>query len=136
MCRRNFIGNGSAGMIRRRAFEDVGGCDEALRGDLAGYTDAQLYLKLAERYQFAVVPELLVGYRLVTGSMVDNHRRMMRAYRTVTAPFKRKSSSNGFAAGRYFAAITPGLRLRCESSRDSTSYSPPTLRLSSSSALF
>ena len=88
MCRGNFIGNGSAGMIRRRAFDDVGGCDEALSGDLAGYDDSHLYLKLAERYQFAVVPELLVGYRLVIGSTADNFRRMIRSYRHATAPFK------------------------------------------------
>jgi glycosyltransferase involved in cell wall biosynthesis len=88
MCRQNFIGNGSAAMIRRRAIEDVGGCDEALSGDLLGNADAQLYLRLSERYQFAVVPEVLVGYRLVTGSIADNHHRMIRSYRYVTAPFR------------------------------------------------
>ena len=88
MCRGNFIGNGSAGMIRRRAIEDVGGCEEELSGDFAGYDDSQLYLKLAERYEFAVVPELLVGYRLVIGSTADNYRRIIRSYRHATAPFK------------------------------------------------
>lgn len=88
MCRGNFIGNGSAGMIRRRALLEVGGCDETLSGDLAGYDDSHLYLKLAERFQFAVVPELLVGYRLVIGSTADHHSRMIRSYRHATAPFK------------------------------------------------
>lgn len=88
MCRGNFIGNGSAGMIRRRAIEDVGGFDEALSGDLSGYDDSHLYLKLAERYQFVVVPEVLVGYRLVTGSAADNFRRMIQSYRHATAPFR------------------------------------------------
>lgn len=88
MCRGNFIGNGSAGMIRRSAIEEVGGFDEELSGDLAGYDDAQLYLKLAERFEFAVVPELLVGYRLVIGSVADNYGRMMRSYRHVTGPLK------------------------------------------------
>jgi glycosyltransferase involved in cell wall biosynthesis len=88
MCRGNFIGNGSAGMIRRSAILDVGGFDEELSGDLAGYGDSHLYLKLAERYEFAVVPELLVGYRLVIGSAADNYRRMVRSYRHATAPFK------------------------------------------------
>ena len=88
MCRGNFIGNGSAGMIRRRAIEEVGGFDEALSGDFSGYDDSHLYLKLAERYRFAVVPEVLVGYRLVTGSAADNYRRMIQSYRRATAPFR------------------------------------------------
>ena len=88
MCRGNFIGNGSSGMIRRLAIEDVGGFDEALSGDLSGYDDSHLYLKLSERYRFAVVPEVLVGYRLVAGSAADNYRRMIQSYRHATAPFR------------------------------------------------
>lgn len=87
-CRGNFVGNGSAAMIRRRALEDVGGFDEALSGDLSGYDDSHLYLKLAERYKFAVIPEVLVGYRLVAGSTADNARRMIRSYRQATATFR------------------------------------------------
>jgi glycosyltransferase involved in cell wall biosynthesis len=97
MCRGNFIGNGSAGMIRRRAIEDVGGCDEELSGDLAGYDDSHLYLKLAERYQFAVVPELLVGYRLVIGSAADSYRSMIRSYRHATAPFRARHPQHAHA---------------------------------------
>ena len=88
MCRGNFIGNGSAGMIRRSAIENVGGFDETLSGDFSGYDDSHLYLKLAERYRFAVVPEVLVGYRLVTGSAADNYRRMIQSYRRATAIFR------------------------------------------------
>ena len=96
VCRGNFIGNGGAGMIRRRAVEGVGGFDEALSGDLAGYDDSHLYLKLAERYQFAAVPEVMVGYRLVGGSTVDNYRRMIRSYRHATAPFKTRYPTRRF----------------------------------------
>jgi len=88
VCRGNFIGNGSAGMIRRSAIEDVGGFDEMLSGDFSGYDDSHLYLKLAERYRFAVVPEVLVGYRLVTGSAADNYRRMIQSYRRATSTFR------------------------------------------------
>ncbi|MBW0008190.1 MAG: glycosyltransferase family 2 protein [Sphingomonas sp.] len=84
LCRRNFIGNGSAGMVRKSALEAVGGFDESLPGQ----DDYHLYLKLAERFKFVCTREVSVGYRLVPGSMVDGTQRLLRSLREATAPFK------------------------------------------------
>jgi glycosyltransferase involved in cell wall biosynthesis len=55
----NFIGNGSSAVIRRDAFEAVGGYDPAMHL----CEDQALNLALAERWDFAAVPDYLVGYR-------------------------------------------------------------------------
>lgn len=60
LLRRNVIGTTSLVMCRRAALEAIGGFDEALRSR----QDIDLYVRLAERYPFAFVPELLL----------DNHQ--------------------------------------------------------------
>ena len=62
---RNFIGNGSAVLIRRTCLEKVGGYNnEQLKDEHShGSEDWELYLRIAECYQFGVVPEFLIGYR-------------------------------------------------------------------------
>ncbi len=77
----DFICNASVPLIRRSAFEDIGGYDTELkRQGGQGCEDWQLYLRLAEKYEFAVVPEFLVGYRITQKSMSTNVWQMKRSY--------------------------------------------------------
>jgi glycosyltransferase involved in cell wall biosynthesis len=78
----NFIGNASAPLIRRSVIEDVGGFNctyKALQAQ--GCEDWDFYLKIAERYSFAVVPEFLVGYRQQPAAMSRNVVSMQKSYR-------------------------------------------------------
>jgi glycosyltransferase involved in cell wall biosynthesis len=80
----NFIGNASVPLIRRTCFEKLGGYDCTLREQHAqGCEDLDIYLRIAENYQFQVVPEFLVGYRQVTGSMSRAYKAMEKSYSLV-----------------------------------------------------
>lgn len=77
----NFIGNGSAVLIRREALIHANGFDSRLRGAGAeGCEDLLAYYRIAERYHFAVVPEPLVGYRHLPNSMSSNRISMLRSW--------------------------------------------------------
>jgi len=66
MCRGNFIGNGSAVLMRKNAIQEAGGYDSSLRARSAeGLEDWLLYFRISTRHQFAVVAEHLTGYRYV-----------------------------------------------------------------------
>lgn len=76
----NQLGNASSALIRRVCFEAVGGYNSQLRAHGAqGCEDWDLYLRIAEKFEFRVVPELLVGYRQVLNSMSFNHLTMKRS---------------------------------------------------------
>jgi glycosyltransferase involved in cell wall biosynthesis len=68
----NFLGNASCTLLRRSAFDVVGGYDESL----IRTEDWDLYLRLAERFNFAVVEEYLVGYRQNVRGASRNHLLM------------------------------------------------------------
>lgn len=88
MALRNFIGNASSPLIRMSAFHKAGGYDPSFRARNAqGLEDRKLYLQLAERYCFAVVPELLTGYRSVVGSMSRDALQMLRSHDAVSSDF-------------------------------------------------
>jgi len=88
MCLGNIVISGSNALIRREALIEVGGFDESLRSRGGqGCEDWKLYLKIAERYGIAVVPEYLIGYRISPGSMSDDFEQMMRSRRLVEAEF-------------------------------------------------
>lgn len=77
----NFIGNASATLIRRTCFDTVGGYTTKLRVQNAeGCEDWELYLRIAERYEFRVVPEFLVGYRKASSSMSGDFHKMARSH--------------------------------------------------------
>jgi glycosyltransferase involved in cell wall biosynthesis len=65
-------------MARRAALEEVGGFDESLF-----YEDYDMWLRLADRYEFRFVPGLLVNYRILATSMSRNpaHATAMRESR-------------------------------------------------------
>ncbi len=70
----NFLENGSNALIRRSAFETVGGFDESL----VGAEEWDLALRLAREYQFACVPQVQVWYRLgqtASSTQLERQRR-------------------------------------------------------------
>ena len=82
----NFIGNASVPMFRRTCLEAVGGYETAFRRMGApGAEDWDLSLRLAERFLVAVVPEYLVGYRRVGGSMATDYEAMARSHELMLA---------------------------------------------------
>lgn len=77
----NFLGNASCTMMRRSSLMQVGGYDEQFQAQNAyGCEDWDLYLRIAEEYEFGVVPEFLVGYRKLQHSMSYDYDRMARSH--------------------------------------------------------
>jgi glycosyltransferase involved in cell wall biosynthesis len=82
-----FLGNASSTLIRRTCLERVGGYNSTFKQKNAqGCEDWDLYLRIAEHYQFRVVPECLVGYRKLQismsrdfTSMANSHALMLQA---------------------------------------------------------
>jgi glycosyltransferase involved in cell wall biosynthesis len=76
----NFLGNASSTIIRKRCLEEISGFRPEF--DL-GCEDFDLYLRLASRFGFDVVPEFLVAYRRTPGAMSSHVERMNRAHHQV-----------------------------------------------------
>ena len=82
----NFVGNGSSALMRKDVALAVGGYDASLRARNAqGCEDWKLYLAIAERSHFAVVPDHLVGYRYIAGAMSGDVSQMLRSDAIVRA---------------------------------------------------
>ena len=80
----NFIGNGSAVLVRRQALIDVNGFEPGLRAAGAqGCEDLLFYCRVAEKYHYAVVPEALLGYRFLPNNMSSNRTKMLRSWMLV-----------------------------------------------------
>lgn len=80
----NFIGNGSAAMVRREALIAARGFESGLRASGAqGCEDLLFYCRVAESYHFAVVPEYQIGYRDLPNNMSSNMTRMFRSWMLV-----------------------------------------------------
>jgi glycosyltransferase involved in cell wall biosynthesis len=91
MCRNNFIGNGSSMMLRRAAFDMAGGFDASLRARNAqGCEDMLIALRIAEQFEFRVLPQYLVGYRRTATNMSGDVRQMQRSCDIVLAEFREK----------------------------------------------
>ncbi|MGX5800315.1 glycosyltransferase family 2 protein [Bradyrhizobium sp. Arg314] len=91
MCRRNFVGNGSSMLVRRSAFERAGQFDPSLRARKAqGCEDLLICLRIAENYEFRVVPQHLVGYRVTNVNMSSDVIQMLRSCEIVLAEFREK----------------------------------------------
>jgi glycosyltransferase involved in cell wall biosynthesis len=81
ICCNNFIGNGSAVLMRKAVAQEAGAYDPSLRARSAeGVEDWLLYFRIATRHQFAVVPEHLTRYRYLPTSMSTNVSKMLRGY--------------------------------------------------------
>ena len=86
----NFIGNASSPLIRRECLQEVGGYDQSLRARGAqGCEDLAVYLAIAERWEFDLVPEYLLGYRVGRGRMSGNHVAMARSWEIIMADVRR-----------------------------------------------
>ena len=86
LCAIDFVGNGSNPLMRTSTVREVGGYDAELRAQSAeGCEDWKLAIQIAERHKFAVVPEILVGYRHSRGNMSDHTATMIRSTRLVAA---------------------------------------------------
>jgi glycosyltransferase involved in cell wall biosynthesis len=91
ICSGNFIGNASAPLMLKCAILDAGGYDPGLRSAGAqGCEDLLLYFRIAERRQFAVVREHLIGYRRHRKAMSRNTFQMLKSYCLVTEEMRRK----------------------------------------------
>jgi glycosyltransferase involved in cell wall biosynthesis len=80
-CRRNLVGNGSGALMRKTAILECGGYDESLHG----CEDLKLYTAIAERYDYAVVPEHLTGYRQSDDNLTSNIEMIRRTAEVVQA---------------------------------------------------
>ncbi|UQR62306.1 glycosyltransferase [Bradyrhizobium sp. C-145] len=84
LCQGNFIGNGSSALVRREALIAAKGFESGLRASGAeGCEDLLFYCRVAEAYQFAVVPEYQIGYRYLPNNMSSNKTRMFRSWMLV-----------------------------------------------------
>lgn len=80
----NFIGNGSAVLVRRQALLAANGFESGLhRAGAQGCEDLLFYCRVAETYHFAVVPDYLIGYRYLPENMSSNLPRMIRSWMLV-----------------------------------------------------
>jgi glycosyltransferase involved in cell wall biosynthesis len=86
----NFLGNASSTLIRRSCLDAVGGYRPEF--DL-GCEDFDLYLQLAAKFGFDVVPEFLVAYRRTPGAMSSHVEKMERAHQQVLDTLKREQPS-------------------------------------------
>ncbi|MFL6649763.1 MAG: glycosyltransferase family 2 protein [Sulfurifustaceae bacterium] len=78
---RNLVGCSSVPLIRRECFDRVGFYNEKYAEDGAqGCEDLDLYLRIAERYEFLVVEEFLVGYRQSNACLSADTARMARSF--------------------------------------------------------
>jgi len=105
MCLGNLIGSGSSALVTRRAIEAAGCFDPSLRDQGAqGCEDLKFYFSIAECYEFAVVPQYLVGYRATHASMSSDGGRMLRSYDMVMEPAERRYAqyASEFRRGRIY----------------------------------
>jgi glycosyltransferase involved in cell wall biosynthesis len=126
----NFTGNASVPLFRKRCVVEAGGYDTKLAAaNAGGCEDWELVLRIASRYEIAVVQEILVGYRRLPGSMSTACNTMWRSKELVIRQMQElkpdvgirvwKASNRQFAlylaglsfwSGRMFEAIRWGLR--------------------------
>ncbi|MEA3292185.1 MAG: glycosyltransferase family 2 protein, partial [Pseudomonadota bacterium] len=87
----NFLQNASTPLIRRECFDHVGmyGLDFH-KLNAQGCEDWDIYLRIAEHYEFRVVPEHLVGYWQSMDSMSADWRLMDRSYRVLIDGVKKR----------------------------------------------
>jgi len=96
----NFVGNASSALIRRELALRFG-YDTSLRERGAqGCEDYKLYLQLAGESAFAVVPDLLTGYRVVDGNMSSAILTMRRSCAQVLEEFAARDPVHAALLGR------------------------------------
>ena len=96
----NFLGNASASLIRRECFDAVGDYDCSFnQKQIQGCEDWDLYLRIAEQYEFCVAPHFLIGYRRTPESMSSKNTLKMaqsHSYMLQKARSRDKETPNFF----------------------------------------
>lgn len=88
---RNLIPCASAPLIRRECLDRVGLYDATLQDEGGqGCEDWDLYLRIAEHYEFAVVPDRLLAYRRVPRSMSRSSKGMEASYEAMLDRLRRR----------------------------------------------
>ena len=90
LIRRNLLSSGTA-VIRREAFDAIGGYDERIRAT----EDWELWIRLAERYRFALYPAVITGIVQHGGNMSRDDDLMLRGILTVIQTTYRRVSARG-----------------------------------------
>lgn len=130
----NFVGNASTPLIRRSCLEKIGNYNAQLKAQNAqGCEDWDIYLRIAEQYQFRVVPELLVGYRQLVGSMACNSTAMVKSYHLVMDEIQGRHPEISpklfrWSASRYYCYLA-SLNGRCGQHGQALIWSYKALRL-------
>ena len=75
----DFVGSGSNPLIRKQAFAEVGNFDQSL----VGGQDWDMWLRLAARYPFTVVPSAQILYRQSPNSWSRNVERQEKGFRRI-----------------------------------------------------
>ncbi len=76
----NFIGNASSSLIRKQCFDEVGLYNTTFFSQKAqGCEDYDMYLRIAEKFQFKLIRDFLTGYRKTGHAMSDNYKTMERS---------------------------------------------------------
>lgn len=84
---RNLLSNGSSPLVRRTCFEAVGSYNKMVEP----CEDWDMYLRIADRYEFRVVSEFLIGYRQYTNSHSANTKAMESSYRLMIEGVRQRS---------------------------------------------
>ena len=88
----DIIGNGSVPLFRAAALEKIGlNLTRAEEGGGQGCEDWDLALRVAELFDFGVVPEYLVAYRQTSYSVSLNTAGMEKSYATVMANARQRN---------------------------------------------
>ena len=108
----NFVGNGSAVLMRKKNVLECGGFDETLHARGAqGCEDWLMQMRLAENHLVAQVPEYLVGYRQLPGQMSENCDEMSLSLDYVLEAMKRRCPTLPNAAIRWTKARSKNWKL-------------------------
>lgn len=87
----NFLQNASTPLIRRTCFDKAGLFNLEFRKQGAqGCEDWDIYLRIAEHYEFRVIRDYLTGYRQNPDGMSANWETMLRSYRLLIDEVRRR----------------------------------------------
>jgi glycosyltransferase involved in cell wall biosynthesis len=98
----NFLATGSVPLIRRTCLNECGG----YRTEFVGLEDKELFLRIAEKYEFRVVPEFLVGYRHVRGSTSHGHSRIEKCHMRLVDEIRQRHPEIPSSVYRWARAVS------------------------------
>ncbi|MDY6784731.1 MAG: glycosyltransferase [Cyanobacteriota bacterium] len=107
----DFVGSGSNPLIRKQAFAEVGDFDSSIKG----CQDLDMWVRLARRYPFVVVPSVQILYRQYATSWSANSRRQEAGFLRLLekaladAPESVKKLKNDMIGNRYKSLIIDAL---------------------------